>query len=126
MTPNSEIIDDSDESAKSSPLEQSLSWWETRRILFNLIVGGVGLVGMLLFCSDFRIMDVIDICFFGVLMNIFYSVGFMLEALNKHYLKDRIKMEDWRLALFVLGTAASAILTFAGTFLFYSYLNTPF
>jgi len=120
MNPNSEILDDSD---KPSKLEEAISWWEKKRLIFNLCVGITGVIGVLLFGTNLWLGDIIDIIFIGILMNVFYSLGFVIEALNQHYLKGRIKMENWRMALFVLGTIFSSLATFLGSFLYFHAID---
>ena len=89
-------------------------------MIFNVCVGIAGVTGALLFGTNLWLGDII---FIGIIINVFYSLGFVLEALNQHYLKGRIKMENWRMALFVLGTILSALATFLGSFLYFHVID---
>ena len=74
-----------------------IGWWETQRITFNLVLAIVGLISALvvicisiasyeIYKSDFGMPDpplfaLIAIIIYGVLANIFYTGGWVLELL---------------------------------------------
>jgi len=74
-----------------------LGWWEARRGTFNLIVGGTGLVTLLVvrlmslippgvpFMFDWRV-----VVAYGLLANVCYSFGFMLETLLARLWGDEV------------------------------------
>ena len=114
-----EVIDHV-EHKEQSALRTSLKWWEKRRIWFNLLVGISGIVGIMCYAPFFGLIDMIFILTYGIIANLFYSIGFVLEALNLHYLEGKINLKANRILLFIIGTALSCILTFAACLQFYS------
>ncbi|NVK04659.1 MAG: hypothetical protein HWD92_07540 [Flavobacteriia bacterium] len=112
------IIDGPDQS-KSNGLTEALAWWEKKRLLYNVIVGISGLFTLFSLSGDFGVSELlIGALFFGIGANAFYSLGFLLESWNHHYLKNSIKFESVRLPLFLLGLIFSVgltlLLAFAG------------
>lgn len=109
----SELIDDTTiRSAKESTLFSALKWWESKRYVFNLIVGITGLTSLLAFASGFNNGELIGIFIYAFILNLCYSVGFLLESLNLFYLTESINLAKFRLAFFILGTILSAFVTF--------------
>ncbi|WP_051568400.1 hypothetical protein [Crocinitomix catalasitica] len=115
----SEIIDSTD-NKNQILLSAAIAWWEKKRVLFNLFVGLTGVFAMTLVITTFGIIDLIDLIFYGIAANIFYCLGFVLEALNLHYLKGKFKIDNYRLFLFIVGTTFSCIVTFLGCIIFYT------
>ncbi len=75
-----------------SPL-RVVQWWESRRLFYNLVVGGTGLVsaGWLmvidsLFRGHFSPIPWQPIVIFGVLANVCYTSGWMVENLAERWL----------------------------------------
>jgi hypothetical protein len=76
---------------------QAIGWWEARRVPFNLIVASAGIVSVavvsvvglgayFLFNSDFGVPDpplfaVLGVIFYGVVVNICYTGGWIVELL---------------------------------------------
>ena len=74
-----------------------LNWWESRRLVFNAIVGSTGLVTLgvvsLLMAipphaSPFKIFVFIPVIVYGVLANICYTFGFLAERVLAWLWKD--------------------------------------
>lgn len=86
-----EILEESSEHQTSSMME-AIKWWEKRRVWFNVAVGLSGLISILFLFPMFNLYDILGIIFYGIAANVFYSFGFVLEALNLHYLNGRIEM----------------------------------
>ena len=59
-------------------------WWESRRLTFNLVVGGVGLVTL----AAMKVIALLPPLAYGVLANLFYSLGFMTEAVMQRAWRD--------------------------------------
>jgi hypothetical protein len=55
--------------------------------------------------------DIIGILRYAIIANIFYSSGMVVELLEWYYLKGKLGLGKYRLALFILGTVFSCILT---------------
>ena len=99
-----------------------LSWWETRRGLFNLIVGGTGLFTLLFvrlvslippgvpFGFDWRV-----VLAYGLLANVCYSFGWAAETAAQRLWGDRIS--PLGPAFFRQGLAFSVGLTLLPTLL---------
>ncbi|MFT4600175.1 MAG: hypothetical protein ACI857_000346 [Arenicella sp.] len=107
---DTDILDDH-EKEQEIVLSIAIKWWEKKRLLFNLLVGGIGILGLLFSRFAIHPEEIIGLAIYGGLMNVMYSIGFLLEAMNKHYLKGKIEMVPWRLPLFILGTLVSMFVT---------------
>jgi hypothetical protein len=74
-----------------------LRWWESRRLTFNVVVGGTGLVTLvviklLALLPPFSMSLPIfwpGVVAYGVLANLFYSLGFMTEATMQRAWRDQ-------------------------------------
>ncbi|MBO6515879.1 MAG: hypothetical protein JJ975_04940 [Bacteroidia bacterium] len=106
---------------KKNTLREAITWWESKRLIFNLIVGLVGGLATLIFMTHFGLFDLAGVLMWGVVANIMYSVGLVLEIWNYHYFNNRLTMTNWRWPLFVLGTVAYAIVSWIYAKLYYSY-----
>ncbi len=102
---------DSNEKRHHTNLYEGIQWWEKRRLWFNLAVGIAGLIPLLGYMSYLILADFIGVVMFGVAANVCFCAGYILEALDLHYLKGRLNIERYRLLLFTLGTAASVLMT---------------
>jgi len=75
-----------------------LRWWESRRLTFNAVVGATGLVTLtalkvLAFLPPFSMSLSLSMLWpgivaYGVLANLFYSLGFMTEAAMQRAWRD--------------------------------------
>jgi hypothetical protein len=118
---NLEILDETESSSvDNSTLKASIAWWEKRRLWFNLSVGLCGILAILLDTQNFLIIDLAGIILYGLMMNVFYSMGHLLEALERHYFK-RSSIYKYRLALFLIGTISSSLVTLMLAAIFYAY-----
>jgi len=63
--------------------------------------------------------DLVGIILYGLMMNVLYSMGYLLEALERHYLK-RSTIYKYRFALFLIGTISSCLVTFVFAIFFYA------
>jgi len=73
-----------------------LRWWESRRLTFNVVVGGAGLVTL----AAMKVIALLPplsmsmpifwpgVLAYGVLANLFYSLGFMTEAVMQRAWRD--------------------------------------
>jgi hypothetical protein len=93
-----------------------LSWWESRRMTYNLIVGSTGLFSLV----TVRLISLLPpgvpapiawqvIVVYGVMANVCYSFGFAIEAAAQRIWGDRCPA--FGPALFRQGVAFSAGLT---------------
>lgn len=111
---SNEILDD----LESPPIDFSeiVSWWESKRLRFNFIVGIWGLIGIYLspFTQDILLypVTILIIALWAVLLNICYLSGMGIELLNHYYFKSRRNLKPYRLFLFVIGTIASSLVSF--------------
>jgi hypothetical protein len=80
---NTEIIDNSEvKTSIDMILKSALKWWEKKRILFNVFVAASGIIPLFLYAKSFDLEELILIVFYGLVVNVFYSLGFLLEAFN--------------------------------------------
>jgi hypothetical protein len=87
-------------------LTAAFSWWEKRRMVFNLTVGLTGLFSFVV-VGRFYVHDLVVIIIYGVIANLFYCLGFYSEVAAKHYFKGRFDLSERRNSLFTLGLLVS-------------------
>lgn len=100
-----------------SPAMEAFKWWEKRRIWYNVILGATGVVSLLLLAPPIDQFVVIGVLMWAAFANLCFSIGFLLEMFNLHYLKGRYDLQNLRLSLFLLGTGFAALATFFFPFL---------
>ena len=75
-----------------------VTWWESRRLLYNLIVGACGLVTLAIMViaafvagrDPFSESPVIPVVAFGFMANLCYTLGPLIEITLERVWKDRI------------------------------------
>jgi hypothetical protein len=77
-----------------------IGWWELRRIPYNIIVGSVGLCSLLLFFFFITHSAVLQpgedaveplaIIFAPLVINIFYTAGWLVEVFSRLIFRERI------------------------------------
>lgn len=109
-----------------SVLKKTIIWWEKKRIWFNVAVGLAGLLGITInIIHPFGIEDFIGIILWGMMANILYSVGILLEIVNQYYLKGRLNIFRFRRFFFIIGTLAYVFFTWVYVYFYYKYLYYP-
>ena len=104
---------------------QAIGWWETRRISYNLIVGGagiltcvliliVGLGASILFNSDFGVpgspfIAVFGVIVYGVLANVCFTGGWVTELIVRRAWPE--EADRFATTSFSLGLVFSVFLT---------------
>ncbi|MEZ4686473.1 MAG: hypothetical protein R3B47_10525 [Bacteroidia bacterium] len=112
------------QSLKEESIKDIVRWWEKRRIRFNLAVGITGLFALLLFTSYMFFYSpglafyVFGILFYGIIANVFYTLGWASDIYSKVLLNDRLQLTRYKNALFIGGTLFSMAVTFILAFLF--------
>lgn len=100
---------------KRIELKSTIKFWESKRWIFNLLVGFSGVIGLYNGSSTvdhyWSSHDLIGIIRYAIIANIFYSLGMVFELLEWYYLKGKLGLGKYRLVLFILGTIFSCILT---------------
>jgi hypothetical protein len=93
-----------------------LTWWESRRLTYNLVVGSAGLVTLLVIRAISLVPPGVPVVFewrpivaFGLLANICYTSGWAIEAAAQWIWKERCPA--FGPALFRQGLAFSAGVT---------------
>lgn len=118
---NSDIIDNSEiQNDEPTTIKSALTWWEKRRIWFNVAVGSSGIIAIVICAASFSISDVIGLIMYGLFMNLLYSIGFLIDAFHSHYLNGELNSNRYRLVLFLIGTIASCLITFLFTISYYT------
>lgn len=97
--------------AEPRTLLSILLWWETRRIVYNLVVGMCGLPGvfLLLLANEPITLITFGAIFYGFMANVCYTVGAMSEVVARQWFG--VKVRDYAPVAFSLGTAFSIALT---------------
>lgn len=95
--------------------KELISWWESKRWIFNIAVGITGGIAIYFGLSEtfyrWSMLDNIAIIVWGIGANIFYSQGILLELFDSHYFKDKLKVRYVRWPLFLGGTLYSCYFT---------------
>ncbi len=98
-------------------LRSVITWWELRRIPYNLVVGVSGLVGLLLFLwfnalppklVPKPIVDPLSVILFGVGANFFYTAGWVAELIARALWPERARSLGPQ--LLILGSLLSIML----------------
>ena len=96
----------------SEELKSSITWWESKRWVFNVIISAAGIFGITKgIISWYTSQNILVIIFWGIGANLFYSSGMLLEFWDWHYLKNRLKLFRIRRILFLAVTIFSAYIT---------------
>lgn len=104
---------------KDKSLLAAFAWWEKRRIAYNLVVGFVG-SWIFLFVPLTSAGPLLGAAFYGLMANLFYSLGFFIEMAAKHYFKSDMDFTEKRKTIFVLGLVLSILVTAAIVFMVFS------
>ncbi|HEX5724365.1 MAG TPA: hypothetical protein VFX98_02805 [Longimicrobiaceae bacterium] len=74
---------------RRTPLS-SLRWWESRRLLFNKVVGATGLVTLsgvsvfFMLMGEFSVLPMIAVAAaYGVAANVYYTLGWLIELVAR-------------------------------------------
>ncbi|MDO5980032.1 hypothetical protein [Flavivirga spongiicola] len=101
-------------------LNETIVWWEKKRITFNVVVGISGLISfMVLSPNYFGITEIIGILTWGILANILYSSGILIEIFNFYYFNDKVKFFKFRFGFYIFGSLLYCAVTFIYPFLYY-------
>jgi hypothetical protein len=100
----------------------AIGWWETRRVPYNLIVGGAGIltcvvisifaaVGMLVFGADFGspLSGLIGILIYGIMATICFTFGWVAELVVWKAWPQQV--DRFAIESFSLGLVVSVLLT---------------
>ncbi len=105
---------------KDPILERAIYWWERKRLLFNSIVGISGFLPILLSLQSISKIDTVSIIIYGLLANLLFTSGFILEALIFYYTEDKFRIENYRVSLFVIGTSVYSLMSFFGSLYYFN------
>jgi len=96
-------------------LKSNIKWWESKRWIFNIAVGLVGIFTIYdgLSRGDYAWSkaDTFGIIYWGIGANILYSLGTLLEIFDWYYLKNRIGIKKFRMLFFIIGFLLSCCWT---------------
>jgi|GEM_PF-996700 len=112
-----------DDSRVVDTLKFGIKWWESKRWIFNVLTGMCGIF-MLSICTKFgnlQLISYLGIIIWGLMANLCYSLGILIEVWNFHYFRNALSLKIVRYFLFGLGTIFSCLLTIYGSFLFSLY-----
>lgn len=106
------LLDDARIRQDQSILDR-IQWWEKRRLLYNLIVGLVGLLAVIIIMNQRNLGSFGDMLWFtavpyALFANVAYLAGWVLEILVLYYFKIALNLSSRR-TLFWLGTVISIV-----------------
>ncbi len=108
-------------------LKLNIKWWESKRWIFNLLVGIVGVYAIYdgIKGTDYSWSraDTFGLIYWGIGANIFYSLGILSELFDWYYFKNRLGIKRFRLFLYISGTLFSCLWTFWCTWIYFSELH---
>jgi hypothetical protein len=102
-----------------------VKWWESKRWIFNLLVGISGIYGIYGGLRDwpdnsFVSSDLIGIILWGIFANILYSTGMVVEILEQYYFKGKLKLIRLRLIFLIIGTLLYCFITWFNAWKYYA------
>ena len=109
MKEDDTIIDDF--SSGSLNVTKVIDYYETYRLLYNLLVGASGFVGLLItgYTSRFIAVDIFLVLAFGALANAMYTMGWAGTILAHRYFNKGEFLYRLRMAILVFGTLFSML-----------------
>ncbi len=91
-------------------LADSFRYWAGRRLLFNSIVGIAGVISVITLIGSFiTLFDLFGMAIWGVVANIFYSTGYIIESYVIARSKGESNLAGSRDFLFWTGTIAYVV-----------------
>ncbi|WP_246175173.1 hypothetical protein [Tenacibaculum aiptasiae] len=112
-------------SIKSERIIDGIKWWESKRWIFNLLVGLSGVFGIVKGINVateniFVISDILGIILSGIIANIFYSSGILVEIFDNYYFNNKLKMERFRIVFLILGCLVCCVYTYVSAYFYYN------
>lgn len=112
MLENEDLLDDNGIKQDRLILDM-IQWWEKRRLLYNLIVGTFGVLGMLFIIQRYHSVSFLELVQYaafpyGIFANIAYLAGWVLDLLLRYYLNIKLNVSS-RQTLFFLGIGISVL-----------------
>lgn len=102
-------------------LIESINWWEKKRLWFNLIIGILGITCIVTMNNGhFSFSEFLQIILYGLVANIFYTAGIMVEIFNFYYFGGRLNINRLRLFFFMMGTLVTCFTTYIYAFSYYN------
>ncbi len=89
----------------------AFGWWEKRRLAYNLVVGACGVLVLIFLRLPLDPSLVIDVVLYGVIVNLFYTLGFLIEVISRYYFKSGRNFSQSRNGLFWTGLVISVLVT---------------
>ncbi|KAB1155433.1 hypothetical protein F7018_12335 [Tenacibaculum aiptasiae] len=110
---------------KSERIIDGIKWWESKRWIFNLLVGLSGVFGIVKGINVateniFVISDILGIILSGIIANIFYSSGILVEIFDNYYFNNKLKMERFRIVFLILGCLVCCVYTYVSAYFYYN------
>ena len=110
---------------ESEKIIDGIKWWESKRWIFNLLVGLSGMLGIVkgVYVATeniFVISDILGIILSGIIANIFYSSGILVEIFDNYYFNSKLKMERFREVFLILGCISCCIYAYICTYFYYN------
>ena len=86
--------------------EDILKWWETKRIWFNIFVGLFSIAALIITGEfSFLTVEIFGVIMWGILANILFSTGIIIELLDAYYFKQKLRVYRFRWLFYLSGTA---------------------
>ena len=94
---------------------ECIAWWERYRLIFNILVGVVGMASLFTggafgLVSTFKL--VVGILLYALAANLTFSLGWIGELMLRHYFGRTISLRPVRSIILVAGIAFSVVITF--------------
>jgi len=110
-----EIIDADFVLGKGKSFFNAIKWWESKRLLYNVIIVSL-VLGIMLFMwtgtQNFGLINAtIGSFFYFIAANVFFSIGWGMEVLAKYYFKRNLFLERYRHFFLTLGVLFSVFVT---------------
>lgn len=117
---NDFLEDNVSEETSDGKIVALVKWWERKRIIYNILVGITGLLGLYLFWRQVILSEPVfvisGVICYGIAANCCYFLGWMIEVLLITFfprLAANGLEKKGRVILFLIGVIFSVFLTFA-------------
>lgn len=96
-----------DQPILTQPAIQEFEWWESKRFLYNFILGGYGIFCTYEYFNEMVLIDYLSILAFGLIANACFTLGWALSKVVNFRAKSYLTFYKYRKLLFLGGLAFS-------------------
>ncbi|TXE17663.1 hypothetical protein ES692_08855 [Psychroserpens burtonensis] len=85
--------------------EDILKWWEPKRLWFNIAVSFFSVLALVRTNQfSFLTLELFGVVLWGLLANVLFSTGIIIELLDAYYFKGKLSVKNFRWLFYISGT----------------------